>query len=141
MTASTLWWLLVGALVVAELTTGTFYLLMIALGAAAGALAAHSGLGTTGQLVAAALTGGITTFAWYLRKRKIALNTPTTGNRNVNLDVGETVHVTAWNADGEAEVRYRGATWSARFSGTGLPQPGVFRISALNGNQLELVPS
>ena len=35
--APTLWWVLAGVLVVAELLSGTFYLLMIALGAAAGA--------------------------------------------------------------------------------------------------------
>ena len=35
---STAWWLLVGLLVIAELLTGTFYLLMLALGAIAGAL-------------------------------------------------------------------------------------------------------
>jgi hypothetical protein len=43
LSASTLWWLATGALVVLELTSGTFYLLMLALGAAAGALAAHLG--------------------------------------------------------------------------------------------------
>ncbi len=39
---STLWWLLTGALVALELITGTFYLLMLAIGAAAAALAAHA---------------------------------------------------------------------------------------------------
>ena len=42
--APSLWWLTVGALVAAELATGTFYLLMLALGAAAGAMAAHAGV-------------------------------------------------------------------------------------------------
>ena len=42
---STLWWLMAGAAVVAELLTGTFYLLMLAIGLAAGALAAHLGVG------------------------------------------------------------------------------------------------
>jgi len=37
---STLWWVIAGTLVALELATGTFYLLMLALGAAAGALAA-----------------------------------------------------------------------------------------------------
>jgi len=39
----TIWWLVAGALVALELTTGTFYLLMLALGAAAGAVVAHAG--------------------------------------------------------------------------------------------------
>ena len=40
---STLWWLAAGAAVIVELLTGTFYLLMLTLGLAAGALAAHAG--------------------------------------------------------------------------------------------------
>ena len=54
----TLWWLATGALVAAELATGTFYLLMLALGAACGALAAHLGFASTAQVAAAALVGG-----------------------------------------------------------------------------------
>ena len=45
--ASTVWWLITGGLVAAELATGTFYLLMLALGAAAAAVAAHLGLAST----------------------------------------------------------------------------------------------
>ena len=39
MNDSTVWWLVTGVLVAAELMTGTFYLLMLATGAAAAALA------------------------------------------------------------------------------------------------------
>ena len=138
MTASTLWWLVAGVLVVAELTTGTFYLLMLALGAAAGALAAHLGLGTTAQVSVAAVTGAVATFGWYLRSRKRDVKLPTGSNPDVNIDVGESVQVEAWNNDGLARVQYRGASWSARFVGQGNPKPGLHRITALNGNQLEL---
>lgn len=55
--ASTLWWLMAGVAVVAELLTGTFYLLMLAVGLAAGALAAHAGLGNTAQILVSALVG------------------------------------------------------------------------------------
>ena len=40
MSHATIWWILTGSLVIAELLTGTFYLLMLAIGAAAGAMAA-----------------------------------------------------------------------------------------------------
>ncbi|HNJ45700.1 MAG TPA: NfeD family protein, partial [Ottowia sp.] len=56
MADSTVWWIAAGLLVAAELLTGTFYLLMLAIGAAAGALAAHAGLSLSAQLVA----GGVT---------------------------------------------------------------------------------
>ena len=50
-TASTWWWIATAALVAAELATGTFYLLMLAVGTAASALAAHAGLGWNAQLI------------------------------------------------------------------------------------------
>ena len=40
MAFSTVWWLVTGGLIAVELLTGTFYLLMLSLGAAAAALAA-----------------------------------------------------------------------------------------------------
>ena len=40
MNESTIWWLIAGSLVGIELMTGTFYLLMLAIGASAGAIAA-----------------------------------------------------------------------------------------------------
>ena len=43
MNDSTVWWLVTGVLVAAELMTGTFYLLMLAIGALAAALAACGG--------------------------------------------------------------------------------------------------
>ena len=62
MADSTLWWLLAGSAIALELFTGTFYLLMLALGAAAAALTAHLGFGGAAQMVAAAIVGGA---GWY----------------------------------------------------------------------------
>ncbi|MES6050819.1 hypothetical protein U6S05_12095, partial [Cutibacterium acnes] len=70
MADSTVWWLLAGVAVAAELTSGTFFLLMLALGAAAGALAAHAGLGLSGQLVTAALVGGGAVAVWMRWRRR-----------------------------------------------------------------------
>src|SRR5919205_1284319 len=41
---STAWWVATGLLIVLELTSGTFYLLMLAIGTVMGALTAHAGL-------------------------------------------------------------------------------------------------
>lgn len=57
MTESTIWWLLAGTVVALELVTGTFYLLMLALGMAAAAVAAHAGLSSVTQIVIAAMVG------------------------------------------------------------------------------------
>jgi hypothetical protein len=84
----TLWWLAPGALVAAELATGTFYLLMVALGCAAGALAAHAGLSGTTQVVCAALLGLVATAAWHLHRARQPGALPVQHNRDVNLDIG-----------------------------------------------------
>lgn len=136
MAESTLWWLLAGALVALELVTGTFYLLMLALGAAAGALAAHAGAAATTQIVAAALVGLAAVAIWTWQRRRRPGDPSVRAQRSVNLDVGETVHVAAWQADGTAQVRYRGADWTARLAVAGPAEPGDYRITELVGNRL-----
>lgn len=138
--SATSWWLAAGALVAVELVTGTFYLLMLALGAAAGALAGHGGLGTPAQFVAAALVGGGATTAWHLRRLRRGAPRATATNRDVNLDIGSPVQVGQWAADGSARVSYRGAAWSVKYAGSGTPQPGEHVIVALDGNQLRVAP-
>jgi len=138
--ASTLWWLAAGVLVAAELASGTFYLLMLSLGCIAGALAAHAGLHASAQIVAAALVGGGATAAWHVKRARAPRSAPAASNRDVNLDVGERVHVAAWSADGLAQVRHRGAAWSARYAGSGVPTPGEHIIVAVEGSQLSLAP-
>jgi len=134
--ASTTWWLAAGALVAAELATGTFYLLMLAVGAAAGAVAAHAGLATTAQLASAALVGGGAVAAWHLRRSRQPATAPEATNPDAHLDIGATVHVPHWRADGTARVNYRGAAWDVRHVGTGLPAPGDHVIRAIDGNRL-----
>jgi membrane protein implicated in regulation of membrane protease activity len=135
-TAATWWWIGAGALVAAELATGTFYLLMIALGMAAGAMAAHLGAGTTAQIIVAALVAGGSTALWHWRRMRAPRSAPFQSNRDVNLDVGERVRVDAWNADRTARVSYRGAGWTAVYAGEGAPAPGEYAIAAVEGNRL-----
>ena len=138
--ASTLWWVLAGLLVVAELLSGTFYLLMLALGAAAAALAAHAGAGLATPLVAAAGGGGGATAAWHFKRARAPRSAPAASNADVNLDIGQTVIVEAWDAHGLASVRHRGAAWTARHAAPGEPRPGAHLIVAVHGNRLDLAP-
>lgn len=135
---STIWWLLAGGAVAIELFTGTFYLLMVALGLAAGALAAHGGLALTGQLVAAAVVGAGAVALWTATRRRHADNTPAGARRDVNLDIGEVVQVESWEADGTAHVSYRGARWTAIPRPGLAPAPGPHRVTELVGNRLVL---
>ena len=137
MADSTLWWLLAGGAVAAELLTGTFYLLMLAVGLAAGALAAHAGGGLATQLVTAAVVGGGAVAVWhFLRKRGHAGKAGE--NTNLDFDAGEAVHVDAWTADHTASVRYRGAVWTAVPAG-GVPAgTGSHRVREVSGSRLVL---
>ena len=86
-------WLIVGfVLVIAELMTGTFYLLVIGLGAFVGAMV-----------------------AWFVHHWHEAQKNVDTGVSNF-LDRGQPVVLEGWTNEpaGIARVRYRGASWDAR---------------------------
>lgn len=134
MNDSTVWWLVTGVLVAAELMTGTFYLLMLAIGAVAAAGAAHLGAGLTAQLATAALIGGLAAVLWRQRSLRRVQQEPT----NLHLDIGETVQVDAWDAQGTAQVKHRGAQWTAVCTTTAAPTTGAHRIQGMQGNRLVL---
>ena len=130
----TLWLLVAGGLVMAELMTGTFYLLMLSLGATAAALMAYADGTLPWQIVTAAFVGGGATVLWHLKK-------PISNDgqdSNVHLDIGETVTVDAWDIQGHTQVKYRGAQWSAIAAQGTTPEPGLHRIQEMQGNRLVL---
>ncbi len=137
-TDATTWWIAAGVLVAIELGTGTIYLLMLAVGAVAGALAAHLGAPPAAQAVAAAIVGGAATVAWHVRRGGTDKAAPASSNPDVNLDIGQSVHVDAWSADGLTQVQYRGAPWRARFVGSAPASSGRHVIRAVEGSCLLL---
>lgn len=137
MNAATVWWLMVGGLIGLELMTGTFYLLMLAIGAAAAAMAAHAGMDVTGQVTTAALIGGLAVIFWSVYRRRQTSLAPSK-DRDVHFDIGETVLVQAWNANGSTQVKHRGALWGAVISEGHPLEPGLHRIEAIIGNRLIL---
>jgi membrane protein implicated in regulation of membrane protease activity len=136
----TFWWVAAGIAVVAELGTGTFYLLMIALGLAAAGVAAQLGLAANAQLAVAAVVGAGATVAWHWRRARGKADGPVRSNRDVNLDIGERVHVDAWAADRTARVHYRGSSWTARLAPGAAAHSGEHVVSAVEGNWLILTP-
>lgn len=135
---ATVWWIVAGALVAAELATGSFYLLMLAVGAAAGAIAAHLNLSLVGQIVVCAVVGGAAVAILHQRRARSPKAAPASSNPDVNLDIGQSVQVDAWSADGHAQVHYRGAAWQARFIGNAPAQSGRHVIRAVEGSCLLL---
>jgi membrane protein implicated in regulation of membrane protease activity len=126
------WWIACAVLVGAELITGTFYLAVLALAAAVGALAAHMGLNWQTQAMmasACALVGCFLVHKWRLSKQ---------GEKNPldTLDAGQTVSVVEWKSDGTARVAYRGSTWDAELSDASLPRAEIMAIVGTRGNTL-----
>jgi membrane protein implicated in regulation of membrane protease activity len=142
MNDSGVWWLLAGAVVVAELVTGTFYLLMMAVGLVAGALTAHAGFELTAQLLVAALFGGGGVAVWHFKRSQRPKPADASANPDVLLDIGAQVTVTEWFPDGTAQVKFRGALWSAVAAhGTDNAKPGAYTITEVHGNRLTLSQS
>jgi membrane protein implicated in regulation of membrane protease activity len=129
------WLVAAGVLVIFELLTGTFYLLMIAIGLAFGALAAVLGWPVPAQAIGAAVVGVVATGLLH-RSR---LGRPHKGNpsrdHNLNLDIGQSVEVPTWRA-GHARVMYRGALWDVELGPGAKPEAGRFKIVEVQGNRL-----
>ena len=107
-------WLVAGfVLVIAELVTGTFYLLVVGLGAFAGAAAAWLG----GNAILQAVTGGAVALlgTWLVHHWHASQPKDLPGTSNF-LDRGQAVVLESWaNEDARvARVKYRGTTWDAR---------------------------
>ena len=136
MDESTFWWILAGLTVAAELLTGTIYLLMIALGLAAGALAAHAGLGWPAQIAISAGVGALSVMVGRRIRRQRGPQLPSSANPDLNLDIGETLHVPEWASDGTARIPYRGSQWTVVLRAGSLPSPGLYRVMELQGNRL-----
>ena len=131
-------WLVVGfVLVIAELVTGTFYLLVIALGAFAGAIAAWAG----GNVLVQAVIGSAIGLggAWYVHHWHAAHRQGADPHGNF-LDRGQAVVLEGWTNEpaGFARVRYRGTSWDARLAEPAArPVPGAtLYIEAQEGNTL-----
>jgi membrane protein implicated in regulation of membrane protease activity len=140
MEPSTLWWIAAGALLAAELITGTFYLLMISTGFAAGGLAAVFGASPVAQLLVGAVISIAATGYWHLRRARQPARAESQSNRDVHLDLGETLHVDHWAEDGTASARYRGALWQVQLAPHQPAAPGAHHIVAMDGNRLVVKP-
>lgn len=138
MAESTLWWLAAGGLIAVELITGTFYLLMIALGLVTAALAAHAGVSGPWQWVCAAVVGGGSVWGWRSYKHAQPAAAPAQANHDTNMDVGATVHVDLWQPDGTSSIKYRGAHWDVALQPGQVAHAGPYIIAEVIGSRLIL---
>jgi len=135
-----MWFIVAGILVIMEIFTGTFYLLMISFGLAAGGVAGLIGGDTSLQLIVAAVVGAISTYA--LRRSHIGSpqKVEVARDPNAHLDIGKAVKVNDWLIDGSgkstARVMYRGAMWDVELEPHAVSKPGTFMIKELRGSCL-----
>ena len=129
------WLAAAGVLIVLELFSGTFYLLMMAVGLVFGALAAWLGAAMPVQTIAAAVVGIVATTLLHRSRFGYKPRGDAARDKNVNMDIGESVAVDAWR-DGRARVMYRGALWDVELGPGAQPQAGDFRIVEVQGSRL-----
>jgi membrane protein implicated in regulation of membrane protease activity len=132
-TVSVTWWVVSAVLVGAELLSGTFYLLAIAIAFAAGGVCAWLGLPFAMQILVAAAVGIVAVAL--LRRWKAQKSRP---KLPASLDVGQAVQVAQWRDDGTARVNYRGAQWDAELENTQVPRQTTLYIAAVRGSVLVL---
>ncbi len=131
-------WAIAGfILIIAELVTGTFYLVVFGAAALVGALVAWLGGAFWLQVIfatAAMFIGIYLVHAWWKKHPKDAQS----GN---SLEVGQTVILENWvnEASGTARVKYRGTSWDAKVSGPAKPDD-VLTIRALEQGVLQVGP-
>ncbi len=129
------WWVLAVVLGIAELATGSFYMLVLAPGAPAAGLIAFLGFGLAAQFTCAAVvSAGGAVLVRRLRGRAVAAHR----NPDVNLDIGQSVDVATWDADRRSRVTYRGALWDVELMPGEPAVPGRFVIREVEGSRLRL---
>ena len=131
-------WLLAGLLlVVVELMTGTFYLLILGIAAGIGSLVAYFDQPFWMQALMAAIAaviGGVLVNRYH---RAANAGSP----KDSANDIGETVTIDSWVSEPQrlARVRYRGTIWDAEVVGTDAIELGaLLYVVATEGSRLKV---
>ena len=129
-------WLLLGlALVIVELITGTFYLLVLGVAAFGAGAVAWAGAAFPVQVIAAGVVVGVGVYFVHAYRAR------NTAQQMAPIDAGQPANFEGWvdQAAGLARVRYRGASWEARIEAGEAPQPGaLLYVHATEGNTLKV---
>jgi membrane protein implicated in regulation of membrane protease activity len=135
MEAYWIWWLAAVVLVIAEMNSGTFYLIAVAFGLASAGLAAYLGVAWSGQAAIAALLCTVSVAAIYRLRQGQG---PVQEQSNLAYDIGQSVQVMHWIDDRHARVSYRGAEWDAELAGTVSADASqqTWRIKSVVGSRL-----
>lgn len=137
-----MWLAAAGVIVLLEIFSGTFYLLMIAIGVASGAAAAWLGYSLEWQIMVSAIIGVVATGLLHRSRLGRIQRQESSRDPNVNLDIGQTIYVSHWQhpEDGHpvSRVSYRGAPWDVELAKGSHAEPGNYVISEIRGSRLYL---
>ena len=121
---------------VLEMSTGSFFLLAVSVGAIVANINNHLGCSISEQLTQAAIVTVIAVAVIYLVKKHFEKSAPQ--EKPQSLDLGHTVKVEKVEADGMAKVFYRGAYWLAQGERCQALKPGIYQIDGVIGQVLIL---
>lgn len=133
MQAYVAWFIAGSVLLLAELMTGTFYLLVIAVAFACAGLAHLLGASFVMQLLIAAVIGFGGSIA--LRKSRFGKSS-VAADPLQQMDVGQRLQIAAWNESRSARAQYRGAQWDVELAAGEPATPGEFEIREVRANRL-----
>lgn len=129
------WWFVLGfALLIAELVTGTFYLMVIAIAFACAAVADLLGASFVVQLVVAAVTGFGGSL--WLRRSRFGRAPAAGANPMQQMDVGQRLRIETWADNRTARASYRGAQWDVELAPGEAAGSGEFEIREVRANRL-----
>jgi membrane protein implicated in regulation of membrane protease activity len=129
-------WAILGlALVIVELLSGTFYLLMLGIAAFGAAAAAWLGADFPLQAIVAGVVAAAGCWAVFAYRARNATR------QMAHIDAGQPAKFESWVDQGArlARVSYRGASWDARIDGGESPEPGaILYVQGTDGNTLKV---
>ena len=129
-------WLLIGmALVIVELLTGTFYLLVLGIACFGASVSAFLGHAFGTQAIVAGCVAALGVYFVHAYRARNA------ARQMVPIDAGMPANFESWidQSAGLARVRYRGAAWDARIDESAALEPGTLvYVLAANGNTLKV---
>ena len=129
-------WLIAGLLlIIVELLTGTFYLLVLGIACLAGAGLAYAGSSFTWQAIVAAVVALVGVAVVQRYKKTVETK------RMQGIDFGQPAAFDSWvNKDASlARVKYRDSLWDAQIIGEAAGERGeVLYVNSIDGNSLKV---
>ena len=129
-------WLIAGfVLIIAELVSGTFYLLVLGIAALVASGVGYAGGAFVWQAVAAAVVAVAGVVGVHRYRQTIM------PGRMRALDFGQPAAFESWinRGAGQARVKYRDALWDAQVAGDASGEPGeILYITAVDGSTLRV---